>query len=336
MWKIGNVEIQNRIVTAPLAGISNPVYRQLMHDFGAGLVVSEMISDKALHYENARTFDMCRTSPGEHPVSLQLFGNDPVTMAEAAEYLTSHTDCDIIDINMGCPVQKVIRAKAGSYFMAHPEEAYDVVRAVVTHTDRPVTVKMRTGWDQQHITCVELAQIVEKAGASAVAVHGRTRSQMYSGKSDLTWIKAVKEAVQISVIGNGDIHTVEDAKHMLTYTGCDAIMVGRALIGKPFLIPELVAGLKGESYTEPSYEERLDLCYSYAGKLCEYEGEHTAMCEMRGITSYYLCGLPYASSYKAQLAQVSTLEEMHVILEEYKSKIQQFQQEQAQWQKENA
>ncbi len=322
MWKIKGLEINNRIVAAPLAGISNPVYREVMHEYGAGLVVSEMISDKALHYENARTQDMCRTTPNEHPVSLQLFGNDPVTMGEAARYLTTHTDCDIIDINMGCPVTKVLKAHAGSYLMAHPDEAYDVVRAVVENTDRPVTVKMRAGWDLQHINCVEIAQLCEKAGASAVAVHGRTRSQMYSGVSDNRYIKAVKEAVSIPVIGNGDIHTPQDARRMLDETGCDAVMIGRALIGKPFLIPEINAYLNGEVYTQPSYEERLSLCEEYCERLCTYQTEHVGIRQMRGIATWYLTGMPYAAHYKNLLTSVNSLAEFHDVINQYRKVLQ--------------
>lgn len=321
MWKIRNIEIENPIVAAPLAGISKPVYRSMMKEFGAGLVVSEMISDKALHYQNQKTFDMCRTNKDEHPVSLQLFGNDPITMGEAAQYLSEHTDCDIVDINMGCPVNKVLKAHAGSYLMAHPEEAYDVVKAVVDHTDKPVTVKMRAGWDFDHINCVEIAKLCEKAGASAVAVHGRTKSQMYSGGSNNEYIKMVKENVSIPVIGNGDIKTAQDALRMLEETKCDAVMVGRALIGKPYLIKEIKNALDGKENYEVTYEERLDLCKEYCRRLCEDEGEYTGIREIRSIAPMYLVGMPHASSYKHLLTQTTTLDEFNKVIDEYKQKI---------------
>ena len=321
MWKIGNVEIENQIIAAPLAGISKPVYRSLMREYGAGLCVSEMISDKALHYQNAKTFDMCRTNKDEHPVALQLFGNDPLTMGEAATYLSEHTDCDIIDINMGCPVNKVIKAHAGSYLMAHPEEAYDVVRAVVDHTNRPVTVKMRAGWDHDHINCVEIARLCEKAGAKAVAVHGRTRSQMYTGSSNNEYIKMVKESVSIPVIGNGDIKTPQDALDMMAYTKCDAVMIGRALIGKPFLIKEIKNVLEGKENCEVSFIERLDLCKEYERRLCEDETEYTGIREIRGIAPMYLTGMPHASHYKHALTQVTSLKDFNAIIEEYKLKV---------------
>lgn len=321
MWKIGNVEIENQIIAAPLAGISKPVYRSLMREYGAGLCVSEMISDKALHYQNAKTFDMCRTNKDEHPVALQLFGNDPLTMGEAATYLSEHTDCDIIDINMGCPVNKVIKAHAGSYLMAHPEEAYDVVRAVVDHTDRPVTVKMRAGWDHDHINCVEIARLCEKAGAKAVAVHGRTRSQMYTGSSNNEYIKMVKESVSIPVIGNGDIKTPQDALDMMAYTKCDAVMIGRALIGRPFLIKEIKNVLEGKENCEVSFVERLDLCKEYVRRLCKDETEYTGIREIRGIAPMYLTGMPHASHYKHALTQVTSLKDFNAIIEEYKLKV---------------
>lgn len=321
MWKIGNVTIDNQVVAAPLAGISNPVYRQLMHDYGVGLSVSEMISDKALHYENARTFDMCRTFPDEHPVSLQLFGNDPDTLAEATEYLCTHTDCDMIDFNMGCPVPKVLKAKAGSYLMAHPEEAFAAVSAIVSASDRPVTVKMRAGWDMQHINCVEIAQLCEKAGAAAIAVHGRTKTQLYSGTSNNEYIRMVKQAVSIPVIGNGDIHCGQDAKRMIEETGCDAVMVGRALIGKPYLIQEIRSVLEGKEYTEPDALEKIRLLYEYAEKLCAYDGERNGIAQMRGISSYFISSIPYASTYKAQLSRVNSLDEMKEILDSFVKKM---------------
>ncbi len=318
MIKIGNVELKNQIVAAPLAGISNPVYREIMHAYGAGLVVSEMISDKALHFHNAKTQDMCRVSENEHPVALQLFGSDPVTMAEASEYLTKNTKCDIIDINMGCPVQKVVKAHSGSYLMQTPEVAYDVMKAVVDHTDRPVTVKMRAGWDIDHINCTQIAKLAQKAGVSAVAVHGRTRGQQYSGHSNLDYIKAVKKAVSIPVIGNGDIKTPQDAKHMLEYTGCDAIMIGRGLLGKPFFLQEVDAYLNGGTYQEPSFHEKLDLAYQYAEKLCAYEGERNGICMMRGMAGWYISGLPYAAEYKNALSSITSLLQMKDIIEKYR------------------
>lgn len=321
MLKIGSVELENRYIAAPLAGISNPVYRTLCRQSGAAMCVSEMISDKALHYKNARTQDMCAVNENEHPVALQLFGSDPSTMAEASEYLSANTDCDIIDINMGCPVQKVIKAHSGSWLMNDPDLAYDIIKAVKDHTDRPVTVKMRAGWDKAHISCVEIAQAAERAGASAVTVHGRTKGQLYSGTSDNRYIRMVKEAVSIPVIGNGDIRTVQDADRMFEETGCDGIMIGRGLLGRPWFFQELKAHEKGEIFTAPGYEERLDLAYEYAAKLCDYEGEYTGMCMMRSMAAWYISGIPFAAHYKNLLCQTASLTDMKRILEEFRRKL---------------
>ena len=318
MLKIGNIELRSPIIAAPLAGISGPVYRQACKDAGVGLAVSEMISDKALHYKNARTFDMCRIFDGEHPVSLQLFGGDPETMAEAAEYLSDHTACDMIDINMGCPVTKVLRAHAGSYLLSYPELAEAIVSSVIAHTDRPVTVKMRAGSDQNHINAPQLAQRFEKLGVSAIAIHGRTRSQLYRGTCNLEYIRMVKEAVSIPVIGNGDIKTADDAIRMLEVTGVDGIMIGRGLVGRPYLVKEIEAKRKGESYTPPSYEERIDLCLNYADQLCAYYGEHTGIRMMRGLCSYYLDGMPFSAKTRAICATLETSEELHAAMERYR------------------
>ena len=325
MWKIGSVSLRNRIIAAPLAGISNPVYRKMMHEYGAALAVSEMISDKALHYQSRKTYDMCRIIEGEHPVSLQLFGSSPDTMGEAAQYLTEHTACDIIDINMGCPVPKVIKGHAGSWLMQDPDLAADIVKAVVEHTDRPVTVKIRAGWDSNRINCAEFAKKMEAAGAAAIAVHGRTKAQLYEGTSNPEYIRMVKEAVSVPVIGNGDIRTVEDALHMCAYTGCDAVMIGRGLLGRPFFLTELDCALRNEPYTPPSYEERLDMALDYARQLCDCEGEDAGMRMMRSMGAWYLSGMPHSAKHRNELSTVRTYEGMVRIMDSYRAELHEIQ-----------
>lgn len=320
-WKIGDVVIPNQLVASPMAGISNPVFRTQCHEYGAGLVVSEMISDKALHYKNKRTREMCAISDQEHPVALQLFGSDPETMKEASTYLTENTDCDIIDINMGCPVNKVLKAHAGSYLMQDPELAARVAKAVVEGTNKPVSVKIRAGWDQNHINCVEVAKALEEAGVAMIAVHGRTRAQMYEGKSNNQYIKMVKESVSIPVVGNGDIRSYEDMMRMFEETKCDAVMIGRGLLGKPFLLDELTKKLNHEEYHMPTYEERIELSYAYAIKLCDYIGEVRGMKMMRGMAIWYIAGMPNSAECRRKLSMMKTLEEMRIILDEFKGQL---------------
>jgi nifR3 family TIM-barrel protein len=290
----------------------------MCREYGAAMTVSEMISDKALHYRNVRTQEMCDVFPEEHPCALQLFGSDPVTMGEAARYLTEHSSCDLIDINMGCPVPKVIKSHAGSWLMKDPDLAFEIMKAVKDNTDKPVTVKIRAGWDRDHINCAEIARLAEEAGLSAVTVHGRTRGQLYAGHSDNKYIRMVKEAVRIPVIGNGDIRTVEDADRMIEETGCDAVMVGRGLLGRPFFLQELNCHFKGIPWVMPSYEERLDLLLDYAEKLCAYMGEYTGICMMRGMGSWYLTGMPYAAQYKNRMTNVHTMEELRETVGEFR------------------
>ena len=318
-FNIGNVKIDNPVIIAPLAGISNIAFRRISKRFGAGLVCNEMVSDKALYYASKKTFEMCQCDPNEHPVSFQLFGHDIDTVIFAAKYLDTQTDCDIIDFNMGCPVNKVIKAQAGSYLMKDIEYAKELMYQVVRAVSKPVTVKMRIGFDKDHINCVELAKAMEEVGVQAIAVHGRTRSQMYEGKADWSYIKAVKDAVSIPVIGNGDVRSVDDFHQMIKQTGCDGVMIGRGIIGNPFLIQECVDSITGQKH-EFSVEDRIRICLDHAQGLIETKGESIAIREMRGLASWYLKGLPNAREFKNLCSGMQTMEDLNRILEEYKNK----------------
>lgn len=319
MMKIGNVEIKNRIIMAPMAGITNVAFRKIIKEFGAGLVVSEMVSDKALCYGNQKTIDMLQIDENEHPVSIQIFGGDVESMVTAAKFVDENSNCDIIDINMGCPVNKVLKAHAGSFLLQYPELVYDIVKNVVEAVSKPVTVKIRIGYDFDSINCVEIAKLIEKAGASAIAVHGRTRSQMYEGHADWSYIKQVKEAVSIPVIGNGDVKTAQDAMRMLEETGCDAVMVGRAALGNPWVIKQMVSYVEdGILLEEPTADEKIDQCLRHAQRLIPVESEKNAIRQMRGHAPWYIKGLKSASVVKNQLSKVNTYQELEDILEKYR------------------
>ena len=319
MFKIGNIEIENPVVMAPMAGITNMAFRRIIKEFGAGLVYSEMVSDKALCYGNNKTIEMLQIDENEHPVSIQLFGGEVATMVQAAKFIDEHSNCDIIDINMGCPVNKVLKADAGSKLLLYPDKIYEIVKGIVENVSKPVTVKIRSGFDHDHINAVEVAKLIEKAGASAIAIHGRTRSQMYEGKADWDIIRQVKEAVNIPVIGNGDIRSVEDAKRMFEQTNVDAIMVGRAALGNPWLIKQIVESLKtGEVLPEPTYQEKIAQCLAHGRRLMEIEPEKIAMFQMRGHAPWYIKGLKSSARVKNELSKIDTFEQLEHILTGYK------------------
>ena len=320
MFKIGNVVIENRVIMAPMAGITNMAFRKIIKQFGAGLVYSEMVSDKAICYRNPKTLSMLQVDESEHPMSMQVFGGNRDSIVEAAKFIDENSNCDIIDINMGCPVNKVLKADAGSKLLLYPDKIYEIVKGVVENVSKPVTVKIRAGFDKEHINAVEVAKLIEKAGASAIAIHGRTRSQMYEGKADWNIIKQVKEAVQIPVIGNGDITSVEDAKRMLEETGVDAIMVGRAALGNPWLIKQITDVIeKGQPLVEPTYQEKIEQCLLHAKQLMKIEPEKVAITQMRGHAPWYIKGLKSSARAKDQLSKVNTYEELESILNEYQT-----------------
>ena len=294
MWKIGNLEIKNRIVLAPMAGISNTSYRKIIKEMGAGLIYAEMVSDKAICFENEKTFDLLKMSEEERPIAQQIFGSDKESFIKAAKIIEEQMHPDIIDINMGCPVPKVaVRAQAGSALLKNPDKVYEIVEAVVKAVSVPVTVKIRSGWDEKHINAVEIAKKCEEAGASAITIHGRTRAQGYSGKADWNIIKQVKEAVNIPVIGNGDVVSCYDAKRMLEETGVDAVMIGRGVLGNPWLIKECVEYLNdGKEPQEVSFIDKVQMMRKHYQLLTEDKPEKLALLEIRTHIIWYLKGMP--------------------------------------------
>lgn len=316
---IGNVEIKGKTVLAPMAGICNSAFRKIIKEMGCSLIYAEMVSDKAIFYGNQKTKEMLFMEQIERPIVQQIFGSDKESFVEAAKYIEKEMKPDIIDINMGCPVPKVaIKSQAGSALLKNVNLIYDIVSSVKDAVPVPITVKIRSGWDFNSINAVEVAKVCEKAGASAITVHPRTRSQLYSGKADLDIIKQVKEAVSIPIIGNGDITDIESAKHMLEYTKCDAIMIGRGVLGNPWLIKEIDTYLKqGIIIEKPTYQERIAMCYKHLDYLLAIKNERISILEMRSHIAWYIKGMPYHKEIQNKCFQAKTKEEIKEILDNY-------------------
>ncbi|MBU5674187.1 tRNA dihydrouridine synthase DusB [Paenibacillus brevis] len=318
MLKIGDIEMKNPVVLAPMAGVCNPAFRLIAKEFGTGLVCAEMVSDKAILHGNKRTREMLFVDEREKPLSLQIFGGDRESLVEAAKVVDQETNADIIDINMGCPVPKVTKCDAGARWLLDPNKIHEMVSAVVDAVSKPVTVKMRIGWDAEHIYVVDNAKAVEAAGGKAISVHGRTREQLYTGHADWSYIKQAKESVSIPVIGNGDVSTPEDAKRMLEETGCDGVMIGRGALGNPWMLYRTVEYLKtGVLLPEPEAEEKIRIAILHMDRLAALKGEHVAVKEMRKHLAWYLKGLKGAARIKDAIMEETRRDKMVRILEEF-------------------
>ncbi|MBR5596829.1 MAG: tRNA dihydrouridine synthase DusB [Lachnospiraceae bacterium] len=308
--RIGNVELENPLVLAPMAGVTDLPFRLLCKEQGVGLICMEMVSAKAIYYKNKNTESLLEIHPGETPVSLQLFGSDADIMSEMAKKIEERP-FSILDINMGCPVPKVVNNGEGSALMKNPKLVKEIVSKMSKATYKPVTVKIRKGFDEEHVNAVEIAKIAEDAGAAAVAVHGRTREQYYSGKADWEIIAKVKDAVSIPVIGNGDVTDSDSAMKMMKETRCDGVMIGRAVQGNPWIFREILSQInEGIVLPRPTLEEMRNTIIRHAALLLEYKGEYTAIREMRKHVSWYTTGLPNSAKFRKHVNEMETMEEL--------------------------
>ncbi len=316
--QIGSIKLVNPVILAPMAGVTDLPFRLLAKEMECGLVYSEMVSDKGLLYKNCHTLDMLQIDERERPVAMQIFGSEPSSMAKAAQFV-EQAGTDIIDINMGCPTPKIIKNGSGSALMCQPDLAYRIMVSVVEAVQVPVTVKIRKGWSNASINAVEMAKLAERAGIAAIAVHGRTREQFYSGEADWEIIRQVKESVGIPVIGNGDIRTPYDAEKMLSETGCDGLMIGRGAQGNPWIFRQISQYLaSGKILRPPTVEERLAVMLRHLDMLIEYKGEYLGIREMRRHGAWYTKGLHHSAELRLKFNQAVTKADFISVLDEFK------------------
>lgn len=315
MLKIGSLELANPVILAPMAGVTDLPFRLLAKEMGCGLVYSEMVSDKGLIYQNCHTLEMLKSHEQERPVAVQIFGSEPESMAQAAKIVEASGAADIIDINMGCPTPKIVKNGEGSALMRTPDLAFEIMAHVVKAVQLPVTVKIRKGWNDTSVNAVQMAKLAEQAGVAAVAVHGRTREQFYTGEADWGIIKQVKDHVRIPVIGNGDIRTPQDAAQMLTETRCDGIMIGRGSQGNPWIFRQVAHYLRtGELLSGPSLTERMTILFRHLDMLVDCKGEYIGTREMRRHAAWYTKGLPHSAELRLKFNQAQSRQDFAEIL----------------------